>query len=100
MDSVADAVDIVALTRALVDIDSTTGNEGAACAWLAGYLRAHGWCVEEQRVDAARFNVIATASPPALAFSTHIDCVPPFFPARVEGREKPLENAHLAFGEV
>jgi acetylornithine deacetylase len=85
VDSVADAVDIAAVTRALVDIDSTTGDEGAAGAWLAGYLRAHGWSVEEQRVDAARFNVIATASPPSLVFSTHIDCVPPFFPSRVEG---------------
>jgi acetylornithine deacetylase len=85
VDSVADAVDIVALTRALVDIDSTTGNEGAAGVWLAGYLRAHGWSVEEQRVDGSRFNVIATASPPALAFSTHFDCVPPFFPGRIEG---------------
>ena len=84
MDSVADSVDIAALTRALVDIDSTTGREGAAGRWLADYLRAHGWAVVEQRVDATRFNVIATAAPPAMVFSTHIDCVPPFFPSRVE----------------
>jgi acetylornithine deacetylase len=88
MDSVADATDIVALTRALVDIDSTTGREGAAARWLADYLRAHGWAVLEQRVDATRFNVIA---PPAgnaaggVTFSTHIDCVPPFFASRLDG---------------
>jgi len=81
----AEPVDIVALTRALVDIDSTTGREGAAGRWLADYLRAHGWSVVEQRVDAARFNVIATAAPPALVFSTHFDCVPPFFPSRLDG---------------
>jgi acetylornithine deacetylase len=85
---VAGATDIVALTRALVDIDSTTGREGAAARWLADYLRAHGWSVLEQRVDASRFNVIATpagVTRGAVTFSTHIDCVPPFFPSRLEG---------------
>jgi acetylornithine deacetylase len=85
VDSVADPVDIVALTRALVDIDSTTGREGAAGRWLADYLRAHGWTGVEQGLDATRFNVIATAAPPAIVFSTHFDCVPPFFPSRVDG---------------
>jgi acetylornithine deacetylase len=90
-----DPVDIVALTRSLVDIDSTTGREGECGRWLADYLRARGWPVEEQRVDNTRFNVIAEpvshlapgASPPAPAvvFSTHFDCVPTFFPSRVEG---------------
>jgi acetylornithine deacetylase len=85
-----DPVDIVALTRSLVDIDSTTGREGAAGRWLADYLRGRGWSVEEQRVDDSRFNVIATTaggtgSIPAVTFSTHFDCVPSFFPSRVEG---------------
>jgi len=83
-------VDIVALTRALVDIDSTTGREGAAGRWLADYLRGRGWPVVEQPVDAERFNVIAHAGGPdggrgGLTFSTHFDCVPPFFPSRIEG---------------
>ena len=85
----SDAVDIVALTRALVDIDSTTGREGAAGRWLADYLRGQGWAVVEQQVDAARFNIIAHAADPAetpaLTFSTHFDCVPPFFSSRIEG---------------
>jgi acetylornithine deacetylase len=81
----ADAVDVVALTRALVDIDSTTGREGEAGRWLADYLRAHGFAVTEQRVDTSRFNVIATVKNPDLVFSTHFDCVPPFFPSRLEG---------------
>ena len=89
-----DVVDIVALTRALVDIDSTTGREGAAGRWLADYLRGRGWAVVEQRVDATRFNVIANpvgrsdsgnGDTPAVTLSTHFDCVPPFFPSRVEG---------------
>jgi acetylornithine deacetylase len=81
----ADPVDIVALTRALVDIDSTTGRESAAGRWLADYLRAQGWTVVEQGVDTTRFNVIATVAPPAIVFSTHFDCVPPFFSSRVDG---------------
>jgi acetylornithine deacetylase len=84
----ADVTDIVALTRALVDIDSTTGREGAAARWLGDYLRAHGWSVLEQRVDATRFNVLATPAGDtagAVTLSTHIDCVPPFFPSRLEG---------------
>jgi acetylornithine deacetylase len=90
----ADAVDIVTLTRALVDIDSTTGREGAAGGLLASYLRGRGFSVTEQPVDTARFNVIAMpeAAPdvaqafrPALVFSTHFDCVPPFFSSRLAG---------------
>ena len=90
-----DPVDIVGLTRSLVDIDSTTGREGECGRWLADYLRGRGWAVEEQRVDDTRFNVIASASEvaaevaqafrPAVTFSTHFDCVPSFFPSRVDG---------------
>lgn len=83
----AKPVDVVALTRALVDIDSTTGREGEAGRWLAGHLRGLGYDVVEQRVDDVRFNVLATVGRPSVVFSTHYDCVPPFFPSRVaEGR--------------
>jgi acetylornithine deacetylase len=116
-------VDIVGLTRALVDIDSTTGREHDVGRYLADYLRGLGFSVSEQPVDDTRFNVIATVdvatedlttslttadittsdittaeittpdvatdetrgAAPLLVFSTHIDCVPPFFPSRVEG---------------
>ena len=83
-----DAVDIVGLTRSLVDIDSTTGREGDCGRWLADYLRSRDWSVEEQRVDETRFNVIAipaSGARPWVTFSTHFDCVPSFFPSRVEG---------------
>jgi acetylornithine deacetylase len=94
-----DPVDPVSLTRALVDIDSTTGREGAAAAWLAGFLRERGYQVSEQPVTDGRCNVYARPlpetngigdagdsgdTPPRVVFSTHIDCVPPFFPSRVE----------------
>lgn len=78
------AIDPVALTCALVDIDSTTGREGAAGQWLARYLRTLGYTVSEQRVDDTRFNVLATVGDPTVVFSTHFDTVPPFFASRVE----------------
>ena len=87
MDSVtvATTVDPVGLTRSLVDIDSTTGREGEAGRWLASYLRDLGYDVVVQRVDDSRSNIVATAGKPDVVFSTHFDCVPPFFPSRIEG---------------
>ena len=88
MDSLT-AVDIVELTRTLVDIDSTTGREGECGRRLAAYLRERGYSVTEQPVDDSRFNVLAgcgtSSTGPSVVFSTHFDCVPPFFPSRVEG---------------
>ena len=78
-------MDPVALTRALVDIDSTTGREGEAGRWLANDLRDRGFSVITQPVDDSRFNIVATVGAPAVVLSTHFDCVPPFFPSRVEG---------------
>jgi acetylornithine deacetylase len=80
----AGALNLVGLTQSLVDIDSTTGREGAAGRWLSGYLRQLGYTVTEQRVDDVRFNVLATIERPAVVLSTHYDCVPPFFKSRVE----------------
>jgi len=80
-----DPIDVVGLTRTLVDIESTTGQEGAVGRVLAGYLRERGYSVLEQPLDRDRVNVIAAVGEPELVFSTHFDCVPPFFPSRVEG---------------
>ena len=78
-------VDPVFLTRSLVDIDSTTGREAEAGAWLAAFLRSRGYHVTEQPVANGRFNVLATLDEaPRVALSTHFDCVPPFFPSREE----------------
>ena len=80
------ALSLVDLARALVDIDSTTGREAEACAWLGGYLRTRGFHVTEQPVSEGRTNIVALVDPkPAVVLSTHIDCVPPFFPSHVEG---------------
>lgn len=78
-------IDLIGLTRALVDIDSTTGREAAAAQYLSRYLSDQGFTVVEQRVDDQRFNVFASVAPnPQVVYSTHFDCVPPFFPSRVE----------------
>ncbi len=89
MDSVTHPpVDVVALTRALVDIESTTGVETSVGRYLSAYLRTRGLIVLEQPVDKVRFNVLASyVDTPEIVFSTHFDCVPPFFPSRVgDGR--------------
>lgn len=79
-------VDPVSFTRSLVDIDSTTGREGEAGAWLARVLRERGYDVDEQPVSSGRVNLFARVSDvPLLVFSTHYDCVPPFFGSREEG---------------
>lgn len=82
-----DPLDPVALARRLVDIDSTTGREGEAARVLAAVLRERGYSVLEQPLpqDPSRINVIAAVGEPAVVLSTHIDCVPPFFPSRIEG---------------
>jgi acetylornithine deacetylase len=77
-----DQVSQLRLTRQLIDIDSTTGREGEVAAFLSATLRSLGYQVVEQPLEHGRFNVIATTGEPAVVFSTHFDCVPPFFPSR------------------
>ena len=76
--------DAVALLRTLIDIDSTTGREASVSRWLAGELRERGWHVAAQPVNGDRCNIFATLDTPDVIFSTHLDCVPPFFPSRQE----------------
>jgi acetylornithine deacetylase len=78
-----DTLATVAFARQLIDIDSTTGKEQAAGAWLAAQLEALGYTVEQQPVANGRFNVFATLDHPLVVLSTHFDCVPPFFPSDV-----------------
>ena len=78
-------MDPVDLARALIDLDSTTGQEHAVGRQLSSFLRDRGYDVIEQPVSPGRFNVYARLSErPRLVFSTHFDCVPPFFPSRLE----------------
>lgn len=88
-----DSLTQIALTRALVDIDSTTGREAEAGEWIARTLEQFEFHVERHKVADGRFNVYGTCRgretgtpvPPVVVLSTHFDCVPPFLPSRVVG---------------
>lgn len=80
-----DPLDIVALTRRLVDVESTTGTEAAVCAIVGDELERRGYAVTRQEVTPGRVNLLATVGTPEVVLSTHMDCVPPFSPSRVEG---------------
>lgn len=70
------------LTRTLVNIESVTGNEKACAAFLGDYLAERNFQVELQPVSPERANVLAWRGTPEVVLSTHLDTVPPFFPAR------------------
>ena len=79
-------MDVVQLTRALVDIESTTGAEATAGEYLYAHLTAlaarTGGVAERMAVTRERFNVLATWGTPVVTLSTHIDTVPPYFASR------------------
>ncbi len=79
-------MDVFELTRALVGIESITGNErqvGSYLLDLLGRLAARtGGSVEEMPVEADRSNVFASWGEPLVTLSTHMDTVPPFFASR------------------
>jgi acetylornithine deacetylase len=80
-----DLTDVVSLTCGLVDIDSTTGREGDCMLRMATLLTDAGYGVVEQVVDGPRRNIYATLGKVDVVFSTHLDCVPPFFASRLDG---------------
>jgi acetylornithine deacetylase len=73
------------LVRALVNIESVSGNEAACVEFLRGYLADRGFHVELQPVEGGRANVFAQRGSPQVVLSTHVDTVPPFFPAGEDG---------------
>src|SRR6202163_2076663 len=80
-------MNVFALTRALIDIESITGNELPAGNFLYDYLgplvQRYGGCVEQMEVEPKRSNVFAQwGDEVAVTLSTHMDTVPPFFASR------------------
>ncbi len=85
-------IDPIALTRQLVDIESTTYHEGACGEFLAELLTSQGWAVERMDVSqperaatpgagtGLRSNVYASRAgeTPQVVLSSHMDTVPPF----------------------
>jgi acetylornithine deacetylase len=82
-------MDLFPLTRALIDIDSTTGREREVGELLYRHLQrlAEGsnGTVERMAVEGERFNLFAAWGEPAVVLSTHMDTVPPFFPSSEDG---------------
>lgn len=80
-------MDVVALTRRLVDIASVTGEEHAVGGFLLQHLRGSGWEAAPIPVDQHRFNVFAhsSAALPTIVFCTHMDTVPPFISSSEDG---------------
>ena len=77
-------MDVAAFARALVDIESITGNEERVGLFLQAELSRLGWGVKKIAVEGKRFNVYAYAPEeprPAVVLSTHMDTVPPFIPS-------------------
>jgi acetylornithine deacetylase len=82
------------LTRALVDIESTTNREQNVADFLFAQLsflaaRSSGR-LERMTVEPNRDNIFACWGEPLVTFSTHMDTVPPFFPS--------LEDADSIWG--
>lgn len=78
-------LDPLALTRRFIGIPSVTGEEGAMAEAAAGVLREIGFDVRFHLAAPDRPNVLATLDAPRVILCSHIDTVPPFFPARDEG---------------
>ncbi len=77
-------MDVVALTRQLVDIESISGNEGRVADFLYRQLCGLGYQAAKLPVEGERVNVWAALPEdphPAVVFSTHMDTVPPFIPS-------------------
>lgn len=79
-------MDLFALTRAMIDIESVTGNEGKMGQYLHDHLQPlatkHGGTLERLKVADGRYNVFVQWGRPEIVLSTHMDTVPPFIPSK------------------
>ncbi len=73
-------MDPLELTRSLVALETPTGSEHAATDFLDAALTRAGYTTVRQPVSAGRQNLYAYREQPALVFSTHVDCAPPYLP--------------------
>jgi acetylornithine deacetylase len=80
-------MDLFALTRALIDIESITPNEEKVGEFLHHHLaplaERYGGRIERMQVEPHRFNLLVQfGDSPVVTLSTHMDTVPPFVPSR------------------
>ncbi len=74
-------MELFELTKTLVNMESVTGHEKPCSDFLKGYLTARRFQVALQPVSDGRANLFASRGRPAVVLSTHLDTVPPYFPA-------------------
>jgi acetylornithine deacetylase len=78
-------MNVLELTRALIDIDSVTPNEREVGDYLFEKLshlaRQFDGKVERMPVEEGRDNLLVRFGDPVTVLSTHMDTVPPFIPA-------------------
>jgi acetylornithine deacetylase len=76
---------VFARTRALIDLDSTTGREAPVADYLFAHLRElatqRNGRLERMPAEHARDNILLTFGTPTVTLSTHMDTVPPYFPS-------------------
>jgi acetylornithine deacetylase len=82
-----EVIDPVDLAARLMEIDSTSGSEGAVIDWVHAFLGGRDWKTERIPVSAGRDDVFAVPGDehPRVILSTHLDTVPPFIPPSVDG---------------
>lgn len=84
-------MDVFDLTKTLVDIPSVTGEEGEIAEFLCGFLEGQDFSVQAQEVADRRRNILAfLGSKARIILCTHMDTVPPHFPAS--------EDEHRIYG--
>ena len=81
---------LIPLTRALIDAESITGNEERIglqlCEHLSALAARYNGRAERIEVEPHRFNVFACfGERPIVTLSTHMDTVPPFIASREDG---------------
>lgn len=74
-------MELFELTRKLIDIESTTGQEKVVGLFLETYLLSRGFTIKLYQVHPDRFNLLAFWGTPRVILSTHLDTVPPFIPS-------------------
>lgn len=81
----SEPIDVLKLTRELIDIPSVTGDEFHIGTSLAELLNRRGYQVDLREIEPDRANVIATTGEtPKVMLSTHMDTVPPYIAASAD----------------
>jgi acetylornithine deacetylase len=79
----------VELTKRLISIPSTSGNEILAIECLKAHFAENLWPVELIEVSEKRANIFVSFGVPEIVFTTHVDVVPGkaelFYPKEIEG---------------